>query len=584
MSFARSRTLTEKKISDAEGWVVLAFCMAASAVAIVWSWRHGAMINYGDAIAHLHIARRVFDSRTPRFSELGSVWLPLPHILLLPFVQNYSWWATGIAGVIPSALAYLASCAGIYRLARNWLDRAPAALALVFFALNANLLYLQTTAMTEPLFLCEFIWIVVWLVDWRAALDEETAAAGSNPHSAPSAPRSSIARTTRFQICIAIALVAAIFTRYDGWIIAFFAWSGVAFELFRRAAAGDRARLAAPAFWLATIAIVAAPILWFAYNSVCFGDWLYFARGPFSARAIELRTAANAPGWPPHPGWHNPWVALLFDLKVSELDSVAAPGWGNSWGNMVLALAALGTARAWLVEKTRRRAIAWTFLLWLPVPFYAWSVAYGSVPIFFPAWWPYTWYNTRYGLELLPALALGLGFAAQLVANALSRSKLPAIAPLLPKLAFAFLFALAALNVFAILHAGPIVYVEGTKNANARQPYDDSIPPALQSLLTLDPHATVLMDTSIYPEIVAFTGIPLRQTINESDLGIYRSALAAPAAHAAIVVTFDGDEIDTAVKAHRADFTLIGSFTARNQPSAAIYAYTKWLHRAPDFF
>ncbi len=131
MFFARSRTLTEKSISRAEGWVVLAFCAAASAIAVLWSWRHGAMINYGDAIAHLHIARRVFDSRLPRFSEFGSVWLPLPHILLLPFVQSYSWWATGLAGVVPSALAYIGSCAGIYRLARNWLRPAPAALALI---------------------------------------------------------------------------------------------------------------------------------------------------------------------------------------------------------------------------------------------------------------------------------------------------------------------------------------------------------------------------------------------------------------------------------------------------------------------
>src|SRR5208283_5165797 len=144
---------------------------------------------------------------------------------------------------VPSAVAYLASCAGIYRLARHWLDRAPAALALVFFALNPNLLYLQTTAMTEPLFLCEFIWIVVWLVEWRAALDQETIAAGSNQHTAPSTASSSVARTTRLQNFIAIALVAAIFTRYDGWIIALIAWSGIAITLFRRATAGDRARL-----------------------------------------------------------------------------------------------------------------------------------------------------------------------------------------------------------------------------------------------------------------------------------------------------------------------------------------------------
>ena len=80
------------------------------------------MLNYGDAVAHLHIARRVFDcASAAALTQLGSVWLPLPHLLMIPFVQIYSWWASGIAGVIPSALAYLAACAGIYRLARHWL-------------------------------------------------------------------------------------------------------------------------------------------------------------------------------------------------------------------------------------------------------------------------------------------------------------------------------------------------------------------------------------------------------------------------------------------------------------------------------
>jgi hypothetical protein len=632
--------LTEKSISSAEGWAVLAFCMAASAAAIIWSWRHGAMLNYGDAVAHLHIARRVFDSRTPRFSQLGSVWLPLPHILLLPFVQNYFWWATGLAAIIPSSLSYVASCVGIHRLARNWLDPAPAALVLLFFALNPNLLYLQTTAMTEPLFLCEFIWIVVWLVEWRAAIDSETAAASfelpvvsserteperaererirprsrfaasirrplrvfeapgpvrgawlRNP-SLPPAPRTNIpiTQSARLQACIAVALVAAIFTRYDGWIIAFITWSGIAITLLLHAARGERGRLAAPAFWLATLAIVAAPLLWFLYNSVSFGDWLYFARGPYSAHAIELRTATQGsplhPSSPLHPGWHDPWVALLFYLKVSELDSVAAPGWGNLWGNIVFALAAVGSVGAWLAEKSRtnRRALAWIFLLWLPVPFYAWSVAYGSVPIFFPAWWPFTWYNTRYGLELLPALALGIGFAAQLIAGSLRRIKIPTVASVLPKIAFAVLLFLACLNAFTLLRSDPIVYVEGTKNADAREPYDDAIPPALQSLLSLDPRAPVLMNTSDYPEIVAFTGIPLSQTINESDLGIYRSALASPATHAAIIVAFDGDDIDKSVRAHLADLTLMGAFTADGQPSAAIYVSTKWLDRSHATF
>jgi hypothetical protein len=538
--------------------------MVVSLVAIVWSWRHGAMLNYGDAVAHLHIARRVFDSRTPRFSELGSVWLPLPHILLIPFVQNYHWWASGLAGVIPSSLAYMASCAGIYRLARRWLNPMPSALALAFFALNPNLLYLETTAMTEPLFICEMIWIVVWMVDWRASLEND--------------PR----QTLRLQSCIAAALVAAIFTRYDGWIIAFLAWTGIGLALLKRG------RLRSGAFWLASFAVLAAPVLWFIYNSVGFGDWLYFARGPFSAAAIELRTAA--PGWPPHPGWHNLWVALLFFLKTAQLDSIAAAARGNVAANLVSALAVLGTAAALFAEKLKDgRAMVWVLLLWLPVPFYTYSVAYGSVPIFLPVWWPHTWYNTRYGLELLPALAVGLGFAAQIAVGFLCRlhSERPYFArlvPRLPILAFAILFALAGLNFLWLLRQNPVVYVESTKNLDARLPYDEAIPPLLENMAMTLPGAPVLMDTSSYPEIVSLTGISLRQTINESDLLIWRTALAAPASHAAIVVAFDGDAVDRAVKAHPGDLSVAGRFTAKGQPSATVYLSALWVDRFSNRF
>ena len=620
--------MTEKSISQAEGWTVLAICMLVSMAAIVWSWRHGAMLNYGDAVAHLHIARRVFDSRTPRFSQLGSVWLPLPHILLIPFVQNYEWWATGLAGVIPSSLAYIASCSGIYRLARRWLNPAAATLALVFFALNPNLLYLETTAMTEPLFLCETIWIVVWMVEWRAALDDETEAASytlppgsstlpgsrrpvaslarhplrifaapgprrgawlANPF-APHAARTNIVimRSTGLQTRIAAALVAAIFTRYDGWIIAILAWTGISLTLFKRAASGERGRLSSPAFWLASLAVAAAPILWFIYNSVAFGDWLYFARGPYSAAAYDLRN--TVPGWPPHPGWHNLWVALLFFLKASQLDSIAAAARGNAVANLVLALAVLGTAAGFFAKRPNdRRALAWTLLLWLPVPFYTYSVAYGSVPIYLPVWWPHTWYNTRYGLELLPALAVGLGFAAQFAVSFLRRlqfvrAPFARLAPVLPILALAVLFALAGLNFLWLLRQDPVVYVESTKNLDARLPYDEAIPPLLQDMVMTFPRATVLMDTSRYPEIVSLTGIPLRQTINEGDLQIWRAALAAPAAHAAIVVAFDGDAVDRAVKAHPGDLSVAGRFTAKDQPSATIYFSASWIDRIPNRF
>ena len=528
-----AQDLSARILRRVEAFAIFACCAEASLAAVTWSWQSGAMLNYGDAIAHLHIARRVFDARYPDITQLGSVWLPLPHLLMLPFVQFYMLWANGLAGTIPSALAYLLACVGLYRLARRWLRPAEAGLALAFFALNPNILYLQTTAMTEPLFVCEMIWIVLGLVEWKARL-------AADPE-----------RTSRLHGWIAAMLVAAIFTRYDGWIIALLVWTDMGLSLLKHH------RLRSRSYWLASIAVVAAPLVWFLYNSLAFGDWLYFARGPYSAMAIEARTAVHGAG-PLHPGWHSPWVSLLFFLKAAEMDAIAA------WGNLVLAISVMGTIGAFI--GARRRGFSWALLLWIPVPFYAYSVAYGSVPIFLPVWWPHSWYNTRYGVELLPALALGLGFAARFAFVAMW-----ALKPRWERFAVAALFALVVLNAFLMVRKGPLVYVESTKNLDARLPFDQNIPPELRSLLAKHQGGQVLMNTSVYPELVSMTGIPLRQTINETDRQIYRDALAAPAQHAAIVLAFDGDEEDRAVKAYPQGLNAVARFTAPGQPTATLY-------------
>ena len=530
--------MTETRIRRAEWLIVFAACAGASLVAVIWSWRNGAMLNYGDAVAHLHIARRVFDSRRPGLSQLGSVWLPLPHLLMIPFVAVYAWWANGVAGLIPSAAAYLAGSAGVYRLARRWLAPRESAIALAFFALNPNLLYLQTTAMTEPLFVCEMVWASVWLVEWRACLDSQNDAARR--------------RANRLLYLIAIALSAAVFTRYDGWMMAFLAWVAIGISHLKRRRLGSRA------FWIAGIIVVASPIVWFTYNAVVFGDWLDFMRGPYSAKAIELRTATPGTG-PPHPGWHNPWVSLKFFVKTAEM--VAA---GHRWGIWLLGACVLGTAWAWLIA--RRRAFAWSLLLWLPVPFYAYSVAYGSVPIFIPPWWPHSWYNTRYGLELLPAFALAIGFFTHFLVTGVRELK-----PRWARYVAAGMFVLIAVNTVILIGERPLVYVEGTKNTESRRDYDRKIPPVLRALTRERPGAPVLMNTSVHPEFVAFSGIPLRQTINESDREYLQAALAAPAKEAAIVVGFEGDDFDRAVRMHPEGLRPVARFAMKGQPAGTIY-------------
>jgi uncharacterized membrane protein HdeD (DUF308 family) len=251
-------------------------------------------------------------------------------------------------------------------------------------------------------------------------------------------------------------------------------------------------------------------------------------------------------------------------VKAAELDAAAA-----AWGNLLLAVSLLGTVWAWLT--VRRRAFTWALLLWFPVAFYAYSVSYGSVPIFLPVWWPYSWYNLRYGMEMLPAFALGLGFAAQLVLEAVNEFKPREFNGRWASGAAGVLFLVVVLNAVQMVRERPLVYVEGTKNIEARRPYDQQIPPVLRRLEAERPGSVVLMNTSVFPEIVASTGIPLRQTINESDLEIYSEALAAPAAHASIVVAFDGDQIARAVKAHPEGLTAVRRFATAGEPAGTIY-------------
>src|SRR5438045_6138347 len=100
--------------SDVNLLAWIATCV--SIFAFLFYYRHAEVMLYGDAIAHINIARRVFDSRTPGLLQLGTVWLPLPHLLMIPLLASKFLWQTGIGGAIPSMAEYVFSVAGRFRL------------------------------------------------------------------------------------------------------------------------------------------------------------------------------------------------------------------------------------------------------------------------------------------------------------------------------------------------------------------------------------------------------------------------------------------------------------------------------------
>jgi hypothetical protein len=294
-------------------------------VALMVCYQKGYLLLYGDAVAHLAIARRILDAKWPGLSQLGGVWLPLPHVLMLPFIMDMRMWQTGLAAAPMSMLSYAVSVAGIWRLGRRLMRLRWALVATAFYAFNPNLLFLATTAMTEALFLALLVWSVVATMEGVSAI------------------RAGEARTASMRMLLAGLLVLGqVFTRYDGWVIGAVVWCCFAWALWRGDVAREGSRLRRqlrPAFAVFTVMCVAGPLFWFWYNAHFEHDWLDFMRGPYSAKVIERKTA---PPGQHYRGWHNMGWAVLFYTRTAQVDAAA---WETGFALMAAALYGLWRSR-----------------------------------------------------------------------------------------------------------------------------------------------------------------------------------------------------------------------------------------------
>jgi hypothetical protein len=533
--------------SDRDIFFVFQVAASISIASFFYYLQKSDLLLYGDAVAHINIARRVFDSRTPGLLQLGTVWLPLPHLLMIPFVASRFLWQTGIGGSIPSMLAYVFSVAGIFRLVRTMLpeprdpvSRSTAWLAAAIFALNPNLIYLQTTAMTEPLYLAFFIWTVVFFAgSIRKCVAGEVGLANS--------------LLVKSGLCV----VGACFTRYDGWFLA-----GVMSVLILALAWVGGFTALRPSAKKFVLLAAAAPALWLAYNAAVYQNPLEFANGPYSAKAIEQKTAVAA--IPAHPGDHDLRIAFKYYFKSAELNMAPAT-LQIFW---VVALL-FGTAVVLFFQRK-----LWPILLfWVPIPFYMLCVAYSGVPIFVPVWWPYSHYNARYGIELLPAFAALTGIAAYgLMKFVGSRKARVAIAA-----GFLTLIAAAYIQVW---HFGPVSLEEGIVNSRTRNLLERQLAAIFR---TMPQNSTFLMYLGDHSGAWQQAGIPLADTINEGNHrpwkhpsdpeGLWERALAHPAEYTDFVIAFDHDAVAIAV--NKSELQAITILRVTGQPEATIYRALK---------
>jgi len=357
-------------IWQGDGYLRLTILMAvvASLVSFLYFYSNNLTLLHVDTEAHLMIAKRVVDSLAPGFAQLGGVWPPLQHFLMLPFVWNDFMYWSGLAGSIVSMASYVLATVFIYKIALLLTEDKGAGLVAAFiFAINPNVLYMQSTPMSELLSICSIVATVYYLMKWSQDVNK-----------------------LQYLFGTALAIFLATLTRYETWalllaVVAVLLYIFIKNRFSYYKIEGHLVYFGA----LAGFGI----LLWLLWCQVILGDFLYFQRSEYALRRFEEVIGERFVG------------DLYLSTLVYSLAVVKDAGVASS----LLGIAGL----AYFLISTRFKAnkIS-TLVLLFPLPFFVVALYGGQLPIHVPgiAGISGDMYNIRYGLMAIPAVVLFAGY------------------------------------------------------------------------------------------------------------------------------------------------------------------------------
>jgi len=447
------------------------------ATSVLYS-RQGTALAYPDAVSHVLISRRVVASPTDGAAQLGGVWLPLPHVLSLPLVWSRALYENGMAATVVSMAAFVATARYLYKLATRLASSRYAGLAAAaLFVANTNVLYLQSTPMTETLLLACIAAAVYHLHEW--------------------------CRTGRYGQLAAtsVATLLATLTRYEGWVLAVAVAAVVAWTLLRHRRPWARFEAHMIFFGLVAFSGIGGWVLW---NQVIFGDALNFQNGAYAKPSLWV--SADEPA---QRSWG---AALRTYLHAMAYDL----GW------VVLGLAVLGVV-VHLARQHRRPGAVAPYVLWVFLPFFVLALHSGQRPLHVPEVGGLPLYNVRFGVVMSLATSV---FAGYLVGR-LVRGSLGWRGRYGPAVAFAL--GAAAVIVAAVAVPGTATRAEAiafragaAERANAdasawlRDHYDGGL---------------VLMESFGNESVTFDSRIPTEHIVYEGSFRRWEPALAHPARH-----------------------------------------------------
>ena len=343
--------LQNKKIS---GLIfIAAILMGVISVGILYVIDENSFLYYGDAVSHLQGARRYVDSNDPGIVQLGTVWLPLPHLMMLPFSLVDSLFSSGLAGLVNLPLHALTSVL-IYKIIltqtkRPWIGIVGGLL----YASNPNLLYLGINAMTEAPFLLFFVASIYFLQKW--VIQDNI--------------------NFKYILLSSFFISLATLSRYEAWILApVLVLFAIIFAIKNR---NDK-----KVIFLVLISLVSFSgiLFWVGWNQVMFDNPLEFANAEFYAAASQ---AVERPD--------RDFLYLQPQNVLYIYGSAAVMIFGP-----ILLLFAVGGYFTHLKEKTKSIPSSIYFFMSMPVFFTLFTMFIGIGEM--NMWW----FNSRFATFLTP--------------------------------------------------------------------------------------------------------------------------------------------------------------------------------------
>lgn len=349
--------------------LVAVFLMIISGWAFAYYLGNGLGLAYNDARSHLDIGRRVVEGLNVGAAQLGSVWLPLTHVLMGVTIWSDFMWHSGLAGALWSMLAFVGTGVLIYlfleELGAGMLARIS---AVTIFVANINILYLQSTAMTELMLIGTMTAGCYYFLLWYK--------------------RGSII----YLVQSAFWIMLSTLVRYDGWFLFFLATVLIVGHVWRVRGYKTTEGTVILFCTLGGLGIV----LWLLWNALIFKDPLYFAFGPYSAHSQQLQLE-NAGGLPTKGQWL-PSIKMYFYAMAYNV------------GAFTMVLGLLGAVVLWVNKKVSSGVRVASVLLMAPLLFNILALYLGHSVLYIQGLSGDTWFNVRYGVMMMPSFAIFIGY------------------------------------------------------------------------------------------------------------------------------------------------------------------------------